>query len=82
MNNAKFLCWQLPVSRQSDVFSCGVLCWDGLHLFLLKSKPVLISPKKALDECIRIFLCLVKPFHKTETEVRCDQINDFKNYSL
>lgn len=66
MDGTPFSYQPLPVSRQSDTFSCGVLCWDGLRSFLLKSKPRLINPKEALDERIRIYLRLVKPFLKTE----------------
>jgi hypothetical protein len=68
MNSTPFSYQPLPVSRQSDTFSCGVLCWDGLRSFLLKSKPRLINPKQALDERIRIFLRLVKPFDNTEVK--------------
>jgi hypothetical protein len=66
MNNTPFSYQSLPVSTQSDTFSCGILCWDGLCSFLLKSKPGLIDPTQALDERIQIFLRLVKPFHTPE----------------
>ena len=66
IGNAPFSYQPLPVVTQSDTFSCGILCWDGLRSFLLKSKPGLINPMQALDERIRIFLRLVKPFHKPE----------------
>ena len=73
MNSTNFSYQTLLVSKQSDTFSCGVLCWDGLRSFLLKRKPRLINARQALDERIRIFLCLVKPFYKKEVRLRCDQ---------
>ena len=66
MSCAPFSYQPLPVSTQSDTYSCGILCWDGLRSFLLKSKPELIDPTQALDEHIQIFLHLVKPFHTPE----------------
>ena len=55
MNGTNFSYQTLPVSKQSDTFSCGVLCWDGLRSFLLRRKPRLINARQALDERIRIF---------------------------
>ena len=76
MSNTPFSYEPLPVSTQSDTFSCGILCWDGLRSFLLNSKPGLINPTQALDERVRIFLRLVKPFHKPEVRKRLS-IKDF-----
>lgn len=58
----------LPVSKQSDSFSCGVLSWDALRSFLLKNKPVLINPMIPMNvyiERIKIFLRLVEAFQPT-----------------
>ena len=66
MGSAPFSYQSLPVPTQSDTFSCGILCWDGLRSFLLKSTPGPIGPTQAIDERIRVFLRLVKPFRKPE----------------
>jgi hypothetical protein len=62
MDNAHFSFQLLPVSKQSDSFSCGVLSWDALRSFLLKNKPALTDPMHVHNERIRIFLRLVKDF--------------------
>jgi hypothetical protein len=70
MENAHFPYQLLPVSKQSDSFSCGVLSYDALRSFLLKNKLELIDPIHVHNERIRIFLRLIKAFN--QAEVSCN----------
>ena len=49
----------LPISRQLDSFSCGVLAWDSLRCYLLKTKPPLMDATRMHDARLEIFLRLV-----------------------
>lgn len=48
----------LPISFQTDSFSCSVLFWDALQSFLIEERPSLIDAKDTPNECLQIFLCL------------------------
>ena len=52
----------LPISRQLDSVSCGVLAWDSLRCYLLKTKPPLIDATQMHDARFEIFLHLVRSY--------------------
>jgi hypothetical protein len=56
----------LPISHQLDTHSCGVLIWDSLRCFLLKTKPQLMEANRMDDARLEIFLRLIGPYRDNQ----------------
>ena len=59
----KFEHRRLPITFQLDSFSCSIFLWNALQSFLIPSGPLLMDTTKGLDECLKLFLCLVKKYY-------------------
>jgi len=62
--NSRFTIHSLPVSRQQDSFSCGMLAWDALRHRLMPRAPTLMDPQQPFHERADIFLQLTMAYHK------------------
>ncbi|KAF8221880.1 hypothetical protein L208DRAFT_1325588 [Tricholoma matsutake] len=52
-----FMVEDLPISRQQDGYSCGLLAWNALMIYLLQSKNyTLMDPKNIDDERLKVLL--------------------------
>jgi hypothetical protein len=58
----------LPISHQLDTHSCGILIWDSLRCFLLKTKPRLMDANRVDDSRLEIFLRLVGPYRDNQVD--------------
>ena len=45
-----------PITRQRDGYSCGILAWNALAVFLLPETYSLVDTGKVGDERLRMFL--------------------------
>lgn len=58
----------LPISHQLDTHSCGILIWDSLRCFLLKTKPRLMDAHRMDDSRLQIFLRLIGPYRDNQVD--------------
>ena len=52
----------LPITKQQDGFSCGVLAWDAIRVFFSRGNLNLMDAKNGCDERIRVFLQFVSDY--------------------
>jgi hypothetical protein len=52
----KFTVDHLPITHQSDTFSCGLLAWNALANFFLPKQFLLIAPEQVAAEQLQLFL--------------------------
>ena len=50
---------QLPTTQQEDGYSCGLLTWNALAAFLLKSI-ALMDPRHVVEERLKVLLRVVE----------------------
>jgi hypothetical protein len=62
--NSRFTIHTLPISRQQDSFSCGMLVWDALRHRLMPGAPTLMDPQQPFREQADMFLQLTMAYHK------------------
>ena len=62
--NSRFTVRTLPISRQQDSFSCGMLAWDALRHRLASGAPNLMDPQQPFHERADMFLQLTMAYHK------------------
>ena len=62
--NSCFTVSTLPISRQQDGFSCGMLAWDALRHHLGHGAHVLMDPRQPFHDRMEMFLRLTLPHHK------------------
>ncbi|KAF8238064.1 hypothetical protein L208DRAFT_1155032, partial [Tricholoma matsutake] len=49
----------LPITRQQDGFSCGLLAWNALAVFLFKDKYTLINAGNVAEERLKLLLQVI-----------------------
>jgi hypothetical protein len=62
--NSQFVVRALPISRQQDNFSCGMLAWDALRHYLGHGAHALMDPQQPFHDRAEMFLQLTLPYHK------------------
>ncbi|KAF8235774.1 hypothetical protein L208DRAFT_1422280 [Tricholoma matsutake] len=46
----------LPITYQQDNYSCGLLAWNALAVFLLEGMHTLVDPSCVAQECLKVLL--------------------------
>ncbi|KJA29085.1 hypothetical protein HYPSUDRAFT_127910 [Hypholoma sublateritium FD-334 SS-4] len=64
-----FNMWYLPITRQQDGHSCGILAWNAIAACVLPAKYSLIDPSGATNERMRVFLQIVEEHQKVSCSV-------------
>jgi Ulp1 protease family, C-terminal catalytic domain len=54
----KFMYHDMPITRQSDSFSCGILAWNALSHFFLPEQHPLMHPSNVAAERLQVLLCV------------------------
>jgi hypothetical protein len=54
----------LPITRQQDSYSCGLLAWLALVVFLSKGKHTLVDPSCAAQERLKVLLRVAEKHHE------------------
>jgi hypothetical protein len=67
--NSWFTVRTLPISRQKDSFSCGMLAWDALRHHLGHGAHSLMDPRQPFHDRTEMFLQLTLPYHKDKVTV-------------
>ncbi|KAF8219178.1 hypothetical protein L208DRAFT_1342484, partial [Tricholoma matsutake] len=49
----------LPITHQQDSFSCGLLAWNVLAVFLFKDRSTLINAGNVAEECLKLLLWVI-----------------------
>lgn len=56
-----FMIEDLPISRQTDGYSCGLLAWNALTVYFLRNKNLpLMDPKNVDDERLKVLLRIIE----------------------
>jgi hypothetical protein len=60
----------LPITRQQDDYSCGLLAWHALAAFLFKGKYTMVDPSCVAQERLKVLLRVAEKHHEHTVTVQ------------
>jgi hypothetical protein len=78
---SKFTANHLPITHQSDTFSCGLLAWNALANFFLPRQFPLIAAEKVAAERLQLFL-RISDHHQQHIKLTAQTDFDYAHISL